>query len=191
MFASDRWADAFIAVCAGADGGVQSLDDAEYAVVREGLAVLHALYTASGRRFLQERGLRSARKIQAMLEAALAKSGYGGGSRGVDAAVSTLFLLVKKQYFKHSGSLCTAIDKRSKELAGILDVTVETPSEAAAGFLEGLKAALIRQKGVKNVEFEQKTEPELLGGYRVRIGGERFDYSMAGEINRLKKALQA
>lgn len=191
MFATDRWAEAFIAVCAGTDGGVQRLTDAEYAVVQEGLAVLQALYSASGRRFLQERGLRSARKIKVVLEGALAASGYGGGSRGVETAVSTLVLLVKKQYFKHSGSLCAAIDKRSKELAGILDVIVETPAGAEAGFLDALKAEIIRQRGVKTVEIVEESKPELIGGCRVRIGGERFDFSIAGEIDRLKKALLA
>jgi F0F1-type ATP synthase delta subunit len=191
VFAAERWADAFIAVCVGSRGAVPALNDAEYAAACEGLDVLRAVAEAWGRRLRQWRGQRDAGLMRAALESALQKSGAGAESRPVKAAVAVLALLVQKNHGAEALRVSLAVERRAKALAGVQDVTLETPAAPDEEFLAQFTAAIARKTGAKKVLLEKKTRPELLGGFCVRVGCQRLDYSVAGEIRRMKKAFGA
>jgi F0F1-type ATP synthase delta subunit len=191
VFAAERWADAFIAVCVDSRGAVPALNDTEYAAACEGLEVLRAVVAAWGGRLRQWRGQRDAGLVRNALERALQKGGVPAESRPVKAAVAVLSLLVQKNHGAEALRVSLAVEQRAKALAGVQDVTLETPAAPDERFLAEFTAAIARTTGAKKVLLEKKTRPELLGGFCVRIGCRRLDYSVAGEIRRMKKAFGA
>jgi F0F1-type ATP synthase delta subunit len=60
-----------------------------------------------------------------------------------------------------------------------------------SGF-EAELARLIREKtGAANVKMKTSVRPELLGGYRLRIGGFYIDASLKGQLAKMKADLEA
>jgi F-type H+-transporting ATPase subunit delta len=98
----------------------------------------------------------------------------------------------------------TARRRRGEVLAGLLpeyralvlrarneaDGVVETPFPLPAAALERL-AELSRQWTGKTVHLTQKTDPELLGGIRLRIGNTLYDGSVASALDELQERLLA
>jgi F-type H+-transporting ATPase subunit delta len=73
------------------------------------------------------------------------------------------------------------------ELAG-KQVTVESAialDDATAGSLQ----TSLRQKYGDDLNFDFKTNPELLGGLRIRVGNDLFDGSVKARLQRLADSL--
>ncbi|MDR2600906.1 MAG: F0F1 ATP synthase subunit delta [Spirochaetaceae bacterium] len=190
MFAVDRWAEAFISASAG-KSVLRSLDEREYVAVQEGLVLLRTALKLFYKKFRYESGTYAASKMISITKDALKKCGYEEGSnRGVEAALSVLFLIIKKNRVIYGEKFCCAADSRSRTLAGILTVTLESAREPDEAFLRDLKSALSRKTGARIVEIIQKTDPALIGGRRLSIGTERLDCSLAGAMRRMRDFLE-
>jgi F0F1-type ATP synthase delta subunit len=189
-FARERWAEAFISVSKPEECGLK-LGAAEAAFIREGLAVLQTAARIFEPRLRDSGGSGAAVKMSSELRAALQKCGYSGGHRAIETALNLFFLLIQKNYANSLALLCRTIDKRIKELSGILDVIVEFTHEPEAAFLDALKTRLIAAGNAADVEFDCRQNSELLGGYRLEIGSERLDFSVAGSLASMKKILNA
>ena len=65
--------------------------------------------------------------------------------------------------------------------------TATTPDPAQ---VEALSAALARRRGLHRVELLAETDPALLGGFTVELGGVTYDHSLLGSLRALGQALK-
>ena len=67
-------------------------------------------------------------------------------------------------------------------------VTVESAVALDKSASSAVEASLRKQYG-SDLNFEFKTNPELLGGMRVRVGNDLYDGSVKARLNRLQESL--
>ncbi|MDR3122588.1 MAG: F0F1 ATP synthase subunit delta [Treponema sp.] len=175
MFQSDRWADAFVTVCAGyADEGLAVLK--AFAPL---LSCLPGRVAGRGDALVLERTLRSA------LEAA------GAGGTGAEYAVRFVALLARKGRFKQLDAAVGAVEQRLDAINGVLAVDVESSSPLEGDLQTELTAALIRKYGAREIRLVPRIVPELLGGYRLRVGSDMVDASVRGQLQRMVRDVGA
>jgi F-type H+-transporting ATPase subunit delta len=176
MFSAERWAEAFIRV-----RGDPS----------ESLALLRALLPCIQRIPGHVSGNTAALHLERALRRALQGSGE---TLGDDVyACRLLVLLVKHGYFAHIGDVIDEIEHAWERQNGVLAALVESAfpldRQAEPEFLESLKDALRRKTGAKEIKLINKVNPELLGGYRLRIGSELLDLSVQGQLRQMARYL--
>jgi F-type H+-transporting ATPase subunit delta len=66
-------------------------------------------------------------------------------------------------------------------------VTVESAASLDANTAESLATSLRSQYG-QDLSFDFKTNPDLLGGLRIRVGNDVFDGSVKARLDRLANA---
>ncbi|MHB9291551.1 F-type H+-transporting ATPase subunit delta [Hollandina sp. SP2] len=186
MFNGERWAAGFIGSC-----GVHA---------EAGLEALKALVPVIADIPGNLRGTAAARKMEGMIRKAVKEVPVASSlsDPGVEYAVRLLFLLVKKGYFIHAPVLIKAIELLLDQQRGILRVTVESAFPVEASFQHEVKTALAGsfrsgeyKTAIKNIEVMVQLAPELIGGYRLRIGSELVDVSLRTQLQRLARDLQA
>ncbi|MDR1956228.1 MAG: F0F1 ATP synthase subunit delta [Treponema sp.] len=185
MFSGDRWAAAFIGSC-----GLYA---------EEGLRALQSLVPVIGGIPGNLAGSASAQALEGIIRKALAQS--GAANPGLEQAVRLILLLVKKGCFTHAPQLMAAIEALLDRQKGVLQVTVEAAVPVDPVFQKKLDAALIESwvaaenpphtMTVKEIKMMVQIVPELLGGYRLRIGSERVDASLRAQLRRMAQDLQA
>jgi F-type H+-transporting ATPase subunit delta len=144
-------------------------------------------------------GTSAARELEGMIRKSVKEAPESSGlsDPGVEYAVRIMLLLVKKGYFTHAPALISAIELLLDRQQGILRVTVESAFPVEASFQNDLKSALagrLQTSGyktaVKEIAIMVRLVPELLGGYRLRIGSELVDVSVRTQLQRLARDLQ-
>jgi F-type H+-transporting ATPase subunit delta len=57
--------------------------------------------------------------------------------------------------------------------------------------LQEIKAVLADKKGVEvdKIEISEQVDPEIKGGFIIKMDNEVFDGTLEGKLNRLKRAL--
>jgi F-type H+-transporting ATPase subunit delta len=177
MFHPDRWALAFTAACG---------EDAE-----DGLAALKVLFGCLSRLPLPVTGDYSARQLEGMLRRAAGAAGFPHPPQGLEAAIRIILLLVKRGQFRHAGKVVAEAENLLNRKKGILNVVVEAAALPDPDFTADLKVALCKKTAASDVEAEIRIRPELLGGYRLIIGGEAWDASLRGQLQNMAQALKA
>jgi hypothetical protein len=154
-------------------------------------------------------GQEAARRLEALLRGGLGDAGFaaeagrsadkGGGPgepRGPSAfeaeyAVRFLSLLVRKNLFRrHVDSIIRQIERRLDEQKGILEVIAEYATPPDEGFEEYLKKEIREKTGAAGIRLRTRRRPELLGGYRLRIGGLCVDASLRGLLANMTKEIE-
>jgi F-type H+-transporting ATPase subunit delta len=149
----------------------------------------------------------AAAQLEGMLRTALKEAGVdaagssgsagagGDSARGEaetdEIALRFLLLLVRRGYFGHIEKIAERIGEELDDLRGVLRVCLESSSTPEEDFKKDLEAKLAGKTGARGVVFEVKTVPELLGGYRLRIGGEIIDASLRGLLKKMEADLAA
>lgn len=182
MFRPDRWALAFIASCG---------EDAE-----NGCAALKTLLACLRGLPAPVTGDYSARQLEGMMRRAAGSTGTSPPSRGLEMAVRFILLLVKKGRFRQAGRVAAEVERLLGRKKGVLTVAVEAAAPPDPAFEADLKAAvskktITRSPPVSGIVVETRIRPELLGGYRIIIGGEVWDASLRGQIHSMAQALKA
>lgn len=72
------------------------------------------------------------------------------------------------------------------ESKGIKRATVTTTVPLTDELRAAFKALVTKSTGAKGVELEELTNPNLIGGYVLRIGDEQLDASLRSQLNELK-----
>jgi hypothetical protein len=176
MFRAKRWAAAFV----GAAG-----DRAEPA-----LGILKALLPPMRRIPPPVSGTAAAAQAEGMILRALSRAGIGPGEAGTGAALGTLLLLIKKGHLKHGEVLAAEIQGILDRQRGVLTVTVETAFPLEEEYSRALTALLKERTGAAEIRLAITELPELLGGCRLRMGGDSLDASLLGQLKKMEKALR-
>jgi F-type H+-transporting ATPase subunit delta len=84
--------------------------------------------------------------------------------------------------------LAGAFRQRRLDAAGIVEGTVESARPLDGEAIDRLASALGARLG-KKVHLENVIHPELVGGFRARIGGRMIDMTISGRLARLRDQL--
>jgi F0F1-type ATP synthase delta subunit len=184
VFNSERWAEAFLAVLDSGGSADISGDAAE------GIEVLRVLGpVVSGMPFAVG-GYAHAQRLGEAIRSALKTQKHG---RGAEAAVGLVLLLVEKNVLRHIVSVRTEIEKMLDERNGVLTAVLESAAPvshpADDQFIESLKKILCGKTGARDVHFDFRPVPGLLGGYRLRAGGVYTDASLRGFLRSMSSDL--
>jgi len=180
MFIPERWVAAFI-----------NSISAQGAEAEEGLDVLKVLSrwgkSLPGAVF----GSSAAQKMEKLIREGIAKVSSPGGTRlpspAMETAIRFFILLVKRNSFSHIDTLIDEIQKFLDRKNGIVKATVEyVPPQADDA---RIKEAITKRTGAARVELEWLLKPELIGGYRLRIGDDVIDASIRSQLQQLEACL--
>lgn len=177
MQSAERWAEAFVLAC-----GEQ---------FREGLDALKAI--AAGIRDIPRYsgGSHSARQAEKMINMALDTAGYGGDRKSVTAAWRTVILLIRKNHFSLLADVAGEAEKIIAAKEGWARLVLEAAYPPDETFLEELAASLRKKLHAREVAFDIRIVPDILGGYRLYIGSERIDASLRGALKKMAEGLHA
>jgi F-type H+-transporting ATPase subunit delta len=177
MFHPGPWASAFV----GASG----------ASAEEGLELLKALIPAMERAAGFVRGTAGARKAVRLLREAALKMGFDPGDRGMESALRTVGLLIKKNRLKYGKLLIGEIEKILDQRRGMLNAVVETATPLDGEFQQALEELLKQRTGARGIRLTIIPAPELLAGCRLRMEGRSLDISLRGQLQKMAADLQA
>jgi F-type H+-transporting ATPase subunit delta len=172
--------------------------------VDRGLTLLRAVcpviasIRASGGRG-EPSGTAAAKQLETILRSALKEAGVtgtGGGSAGREAGteeitIRFLLLLVRRGLFGRMDGIIERIGMELDKLRGFLQAGLESPFPPEEGFRKDLEGKLAGKTGAKGVTLEVKIVPDLLGGYRLRIGSEVIDASLRALLKKMETDLAA
>ena len=170
-----HWADAFIAAL-GADG-------------EAGLACLKAMVppikAIPGALF----GRAVSRRLEKLLRESVDTAGFSGA--GAMHAIRLIALLVERNHFGQIDSIMLKVEERLDRKNGVLTVTVESAEALDSEFEKRLRQQLAESTGAAGIKLRTRLAPNLLGGYRLTIGGMYIDASLRGQMDRMKTDLEA
>ncbi|MDR0450617.1 MAG: F0F1 ATP synthase subunit delta [Treponema sp.] len=115
----------------------------------------------------------------------------GGELNAEEAALRFLLLLVKRGIFGQAGKIIERIGIELDNLRGFLRAGLDSPFPPEEDLKKDLEKQLAGKTGAKGVVFEVKIVPELLGGYRLRIGGGIIDASLRALLKQMETDLAA
>ena len=142
-------------------------------------------------------GHNAAVELEAMLRDSVAASASGANAAGaepsaaVEYAIRFICLLVEKNYFRYVDILLPVIERKLDEKKGVLSLSLEAASAVDGGFEAELARTIREKTGAADVKMKTSVKPELLGGFRLRIGGFYIDASLKGQLAKMKADLEA
>jgi len=180
MFFGTHWAQVFCRALGGeADTGLAYLK-----------TMVPAVKTIPGALF----GYAASRRLETMLrECSSVKNENvtsSGGEAALEYAIRFIVLLVAKNRFKYIDSIMQKIEELANAQKGILAVTVESASVMDSVFAEELQRRITESTG-SQVKMHVRIVPELMGGYRLCIGGYYIDASLKGQMEQMQSDLES
>ncbi|MCL2479057.1 MAG: F0F1 ATP synthase subunit delta [Treponema sp.] len=178
-FAPDRWAEAFINTM-GDDAAeaftiLKILND--WAVRLPGAVSGTAIF-----------GELSAQQMEKLILKAAAKLGLEN-SRSLEGASHFLILMVKKNILNLCGSVIEEIGKLidldNKTVSAVLEYVKQPGKELEDKITEIIK----EQLHANEVRLIKKSEPALIGGFRLRIGDRVIDASVLSQLKNMEAVL--
>ena len=110
---------------------------------------------------------------------------------GTSLAVSNfLRVLVKNYRMAHFEQIYQAFRRIANQRLGVVAVKVSSASELDQPERDAM-AARFRELTGKQVEFEFRIDPDLVGGLRAQVGSTVYDGSVRGALDRFKEQLTA
>jgi len=100
-------------------------------------------------------------------------------------SIRFICLLVEKNLFRYIDLIIAGIEKMIDEQKGIPEVTVEMAFPIDNAFEKELKTMICGKIGCENIKLKSSVVPELLAGYRLRIGGLCIDASLRNQLEKL------
>lgn len=132
-------------------------------------------------RVLQHPGIGSAERGEVVAALAMAVGGDGDLER-------FLALAVENGKIEHLGAIASAYRELADGAVGIHRGVLESARPLPPGRLEAFAAGLGESLGGE-VVLESRVSPEIIGGFRLRLGREMADASVANGLQELGAAL--
>jgi F-type H+-transporting ATPase subunit delta len=180
VFHVNRWAAAFAGVAGDKTG--------------DGLDCLKALVPAVKAVPGEVFGFSASRRLEKMLRESAAAAGFAagdttGGDAAAEYAIRFITLLVEKNLLGHIEPVLRRIEKIVDTKNGILEVAAESAFPLDGAFEEEFRRQILRRTGAAGIKVNRRVVPELLGGYRLRIGGFYIDASLKGRAEKMTAEL--
>ena len=105
-----------------------------------------------------------------------------------ELASRTLAVLVRNHRINDIDAIVEALTAYVNTALGVAVAEVRAAKALTGEEAQELVDTLSKRVG-KKVELDVKTDPELLGGFVVKIGSEIWDASVAGKINKFRESL--
>jgi F-type H+-transporting ATPase subunit delta len=128
---------------------------------------------------------------ESVASAKVVSAGSAGAPSAMEYAIRFICLLVEKNCFRYIDSLLHKIEQELDEQKGILALSLEAADPLDSGFEKKLAQMIKERTGAAGVTMKTSVKPELLGGYRLRLGGFYVDASLKGQIEKMKSDLEA
>ena len=109
----------------------------------------------------------------------------------LEYTIRFITMLIEKNRFGNVDRILERIEKIIDERKGILELTAETAFPPDKAFEEEIKQQVARRLGAAGIKMKWQLAPELLGGYRLRIGGFYVDASLKGQTEKMAAELAA
>ena len=108
-----------------------------------------------------------------------------------ETAVRFFLLVVEKKRIRFINSIIAEIINAHKKKLGIISVSAEYAFPQEDEFESILCETIKKRTGASGVEIKGQVKPELIGGYRLRIGDDIIDASIRGQLKKMKASLAA
>jgi F-type H+-transporting ATPase subunit delta len=105
-----------------------------------------------------------------------------------DLATRTLEVLVQNHRINDIDAIIAALAAYVNKALGVAVAEVTSAKSLTPDEIRDLADTLSKRVG-KKVELDIRTDPNLLGGFIVKIGSEIWDASVAGKINKFRESL--
>ena len=181
-FRGDRWAGVFVATL-GENAGT-------------GLLCLKALVPPARAIPGDLSGYSAAQRLEKTLresvrDASLVDTATAGLEAIIEFVIRFFVLLVERGRFRHVESVLAKIEERIDTQNGVLAVTLESATPLDNAFAEEFGRRIAERLGVREVRMKALPVPELLGGYRLRVGALVVDASLKKQVEKMKDDLEA
>jgi F-type H+-transporting ATPase subunit delta len=180
MFVPQCWARGFIDAAddaiANAVGNTITIGDAASEALDLVKVLVPVIRSVRG----QVSGTEAAQHLESLIRGALAalpESDIPADS-SVEPALGLVLLLVKKQSFKHIERVIEAVEQELDARRGVLQVRLESVRPPEGKFLEEVRLGLMKKTGAAGIRLNTAVMPELLAGYRLRIGSQVIEASL-------------
>ena len=101
--------------------------------------------------------------------------------------LSLLLLLLRKRRSGELLPICAAFQKAYREQQGITRVYLTTAQQPSTALQQRLKAWVARLTPRPHVELHSTTDPALIGGFVLRMGGRQVDASLRTQLRKLQQ----
>ena len=85
--------------------------------------------------------------------------------------------------------MALAYGKKYREANRISQVEIVTASELPAGSVDSIRKTVQAHLGDRTLEYRERVEPSLIGGFTVRVDSQLLDASMSNELRKLRLKL--
>jgi len=110
-----------------------------------------------------------------------------------ESTIRFFILLVKKRYARHINSIIDAIKKLADKMRGLVSVSLEYAKpvelDSLNPFLNSIEAEIKKSTGASRVEIIKRCNPEIIGGYKLRIEDKIIDASIQLQLEKLRESL--
>ena len=135
-------------------------------------------------------GRTTAEKMEPLIRQGVATTGTL--SQAQEIAIRFFLLMVRKDAIRHIDSIIKEIKKILNKKLGVIAVSAEYAREPKKEEFESRVIEAVKKRtGAAKVELTGMVNPELIGGYRLRIGDEIIDASIRCQLQRMEACLAA
>jgi len=190
MFSPKSWASAFVN---SAEKNGANVDDA--------LAILMSLASWAASQKDAPFGRSASDKLEPLIRKVFSGAGEGRGayasnnagdvSFAQETALRFFLVMTRKNRVRHIDSIISEIKKSLDKKRGIVRASVEFAFPPEKDFESLIMDAAKKRTGAKRVELTGRLNPELMGGYRLRIGDEIIDASIRSQLRGMETCLAA
>lgn len=98
----------------------------------------------------------------------------------------TAVFLARKGMLSRTGQILAELRKIINEAEGKISVAVHARNKLSEEEKRWLTEELHRRYAGKKIELEEKTDPDLIGGYKIEAGDEQIDLTLKNRLSQLQ-----
>jgi F-type H+-transporting ATPase subunit delta len=177
MFSPEPWARAFLRGLAAEES------ESAFEVLK--------LYCHAGLMIPGEvTGLNGARRFAPIIDRALKQAGLTG-VRAAAYARNFFLLMIRRGCLYQYKKIVARIQNNIDQNNGTVRAALETPFEAEPEFIELVKQSLLKKTNARDIRLRSCLFPELVGGFRIRMGSVLLDGSLSTRLAKMASDLGA
>ena len=155
--------------------------------IEEGVEILKALAWWVKNLPVEVFGNSPAEKAEMLVREVMTKAGVI--SPAGETAIRLFVLMVKKNKIRHLDLVIEEAKKLLDNKRGVIPVSIEYAFPVDEDVESRIKETIKKRTGAVRVDITGRIIPELIGGYRLRIGDEVIDASIRSQLRKLETCL--